>query len=153
MNSEKKKQYFLKNELAVLGLPMRLTISLIIGTIVLLAILSSILNPCIFPQQMLVSITPQVIIVQGSDQENVSFTVFVQDTDGSPLSGASVIIKGLGGAGSGFSDTTGKTIIPLRVQLESGIYEGYLDISVRAPCHVPFDCLAIVKVVKSENWK
>src|SRR4030042_1912257 len=111
MNTKRKKRYFLENESAVLGLPMRLTVSLIIGTIALIAILSTILNPCLFPQRMMVSITPQVTTVQGSDPENVSFTVFVNDIDGFPLTGASVIIKGLGGAGSGFSDKNGKVFI------------------------------------------
>jgi hypothetical protein len=150
---EKKKRYFLKNIYAVLGLPLRLTVSLIIGTIVLFAILSYILNPCLFPHQMIVSITPQVTFVNGTDPENVSFIVFVNDSNGHPLTNASVIIKGLGGAGSGFSDKTGRSIITLQVQLQQGLYEGYLDISVKAPCHVPFDCQAIAKVVKNTTSK
>jgi hypothetical protein len=148
MKYQKKILYFLKNESAVLGLPMRLTVSLIIGSIALIAILSTILNPCLFPHRMLVTISPQVTTVQGSDPENVSFTVFVNDSDGFPLSGASVIIKGLGGAGSGVSENDGKALVNLEIQLENGTYEGYLDISVRAPCHVPFEYQAIAKVVK-----
>jgi len=148
MKNRKKIHYFLKNESAVLGLPMRLTVSLLIGSIVLIAILSTILNPCLFPHRIMVTISPQVTIVKGSDPENVSFIVFVNDSDGFPLIGASVIVKGLGGAGSGFSDNDGKAIVNLEIQLENGTYEGYLDISVRAPCHVPFEYQAIVKVVK-----
>lgn len=151
MNTKRKKRNFLENESAVLGLPMRLTVSLIIGTIALIAILSTILNPCLFPEHMMVSITPQVTTVQGSNPENVSFTVFVNDTDGFPLSGASVIIKGLGGAGSGFSDKNGNVFIRMQVSLENATYEGYLDISVRAPCHVPYEHKDIVKVVK-RDW-
>lgn len=151
MNNRKKIYYFLKNDSAVLGLPMRLTVSLIIGSIVLIAILSTILNPCLFPHRMLITISPQVTIVQGYDPENVSFIVFVNDSDGFPLSGASVIVKGLGGAGSGFSDNEGKAIVNLEIQLENGTYEGYLDISVRAPCHVPFEHQAIAKVIKGNR--
>ncbi len=151
MKYQKKIRYFLKNESAVLGLPMRLTVSLIIGSIALIAILSTILNPCLFPHRMLVTISPQVTTVQGSDPENVSFTVFVNDSDGFPLRGASVIIKGLGGAGSGVSENDGKALVNLEIQLENGTYEGYLDISVRAPCHVPFEYQAIVKIVKGNR--
>lgn len=151
MKNQKKKQYFLKNESAVLGLPMRLTVSLIIGTIALIAILSMILNPCLFPHRMMVTISPEVTTLQGSSPENVSFIVFVNDTDGFPLSGASVIVKGLGGAGSDVSDKNGKALVQLRVQLENGTYEGYLDISVKAPCHVSFEYHAIVKIVKSNR--
>jgi hypothetical protein len=148
MNSEKKKQFFLKNEEAVLGLPMRLTISLIIGTIVLLAILTSILNPCLFPQRMLVSISPQVTMIQGIEPENISIMVFVNDTDGVPLSGAAVIIRGLGGAGSGFTDTAGKVMVSLQVQLEQGTYEGYLDVSVKLPRHISFEGQDSLKIAK-----
>ena len=150
MKNRKTILYFLKNESAMLGIPLRLTVSLIIGSFVLIAILSMMLNPCLFPHQILVTISPQVTIVHGSDPVNVSFMVFVNDSDGFPLSGASVIVKGLGGAGSGVSDHSGKTVVNLEIQLENGTYEGYLDISVKAPCHVPFEYQAITKVVKRE---
>lgn len=149
MKKQKRKLYFLDNENAVLGLPLRLTVSLIIGAVVLIAILSYMLNPCLFPHRMLISVTPLVASLQSNDPENVTFTVFVNDTDGHPLCGASVIITGLGGAGSGFSDKDGKTIVQTQVQLKDGIYEGYLDIVVKAACHEPFEHQAIIKVVKS----
>jgi hypothetical protein len=145
----RKRLYFIVDEHAVLGLPMRLTVSLVIGTIALITILSFILNPCLFPERMLVSVTPYVTVLPGSEPENVSFTIYVNETDGHPLSGASVIIKGLGGAGSGFSDETGKTIIEIQVQLKDGIHEGYLDVLVNAACHESFEQQDMIKVVKS----
>jgi len=147
----KKRIYFIVNDHAVLGLPMRLTVSLVIGTVALIAILSYILNPCLFPQRMIVSVSPIMTTLQGSEPENVSFIVFVNDTTGHPLSGAVVIIKGLGGAGSGFSNKTGKAVIQIQVQLKDGIYEGYLDISVKAPCHMPVEHQEMIKVVKSSQ--
>jgi hypothetical protein len=128
---------------------MRLTVSLVIGTVALIAILSYITNPCLFPERMIVSLTPIITTLPGSEPENVTFTVYVNETDGHPLSGASVIIKGLGGAGSGFSDHNGKVLIQIQVQLESGVYEGYLDISVKAACHEPFEQQDMIKVVKT----
>lgn len=149
MNYQKKKEIFLKNESAVLGLPMRLTISIIIGSIVLLTILTVMLNPCLFPKPLLVSINPQLTTIQGYEPENISFIIFVNDTKGIPISGAVVIIKGLGGAGLGFSDNTGKAMLSLQVQFEEGIVEGYLDVSVKAPCFVPFDGQDVIKVITS----
>jgi len=146
---QKKRVYFIIDEHAVLGLPMRLTVSLVIGTVALIAILSYITNPCLFPERMIVSLTPIITTLPGSEPENVTFTVYVNETDGHPLSGASVIIKGLGGAGSGFSDHNGKVLIQIQVQLESGVYEGYLDISVKAACHEPFEQQDMIKVVKT----
>lgn len=149
MKYQKKRVYFIIDEHAVLGLPMRLAVSLVIGTVALIAILSYITNPCLFPERMIVSLTPIITTLPGSEPENVTFTVYVNETDGHPLSGASVIIKGLGGAGSGFSDHNGKVLIQIQVQLESGVYEGYLDISVKAACHEPFEQQDMIKVVKT----
>jgi hypothetical protein len=149
MKNRKKRKYLVGDTGAALGLPMRLTVSVVIGTIALIAILSFILNPCLFPKGMIVSVTPYVTVLPGSEPENVSFAVHVNDTDGHPLSGASVIIKGLGGAGAGFSDKNGQVQIQMQVQLESGLHEGYLDILVQAACYKPFDHRDIIKVVKS----
>lgn len=151
MKIRKKKKGFFIDEHAMLGLPMRLTVSLVIGTIVLVSILSVLLNPCFFPQPMVVTVTPMITVLSGDDLENISFIVFVNDTKAHPLMGASVIIKGLGGAGSGFSNKDGKAVIQLQVSLEQGLYEGYLDISVKATCHNPYEQQGIVKVVKRSN--
>ncbi len=151
MNSGKKTRYFIGNEEAVLGLPMRLTISIIIGSIVLLSILTMMLNPCLFPKPLLVSISPQLTMIQGLEPENISFFVFVNDSKGIPISEAVVIIKGLGGAGMGFSDNTGRVMITLQVQLKQGIVEGYLDVSVKAPCYVSYDGQDVLKIVRTNG--
>lgn len=148
MKLRKKTEHFIVDQHAVLGLPLRLTVSLIIGTIVLITILSSLLNPYIFSQRMIVTVTPMLTILAGSEPENVTFTVFVNDTKGHVISGASVIIKGLGGAGSGFSNETGKATIQLQVQLQAGFLEGYLDISVKAGCYNTFEQQDMIKIVK-----
>ena len=145
----KKASILLEDTEAVLGLPMRLTVSLIIGTVALIAILSHILNPCLFPGKMMVSVTPLVTTISGEGTENVTFTVYVNDTTGHPLSGAAVIIKGLGGAGSGFTDINGKVSVQIAVRLGAGMYEGYLDISVKVACHESFERQDLIKVVKS----
>ena len=149
MKKQAKSKGFLENDRAVLGLPMRLTVSLIIGTIALVAILSFIVQPCLFPGRMDITVTPYVTILSGSGPENVSYTVFVHETDGRPLNDASVIINGLGGAGAGFSDESGMAWIQLRVQLQEGLHEGYLDISVKAPCHQTIEDNDAIKVVAS----
>jgi hypothetical protein len=128
---------------------MRISVSLIIGTIALMAILSFILNPCLFPHRMIVSITPTITYLSGDNPQNVTFVVFVNDTDGHPIDNATVVIKGLGGAGGGFSDKNGRVIIQIQVQLDDDIYEGYLDIYVKSVCHVSFEHQDMVKVVKS----
>jgi hypothetical protein len=140
---------FIKNDQAVLGLPLRLTVSMIIGTVALITLLTFILTPCLFPGRTIVSITPMVQSVSGEEPENITFVVYVNGTKGNPVCDASVIIKGLGGAGSGITDNQGKTSIQLQVVLPHNSYEGYLDISVKAPCFQVFEQQDMIKIVKS----
>ena len=129
---------------------MRLTVSLVIGTVALLAILTYIMNPCLFPQRMIVLVTPMVTTISGDNLQNLTFIVNVSDITGHPLQGTSVLIYGLGGAGSGFSDTEGVAVIHLQVQLQGGMYEGYLGVTVSAPCHEPFEVKELIKIVHVE---
>jgi hypothetical protein len=150
VRSQQKSKIFIKNNEAVLGLPMRLTVSLVIGTVALVAILSFIMNPCLFPQKMIVSVTPMVVTFSGNNSENITFHVNISERSGYPLYGASVIIKGLGGAGSGFSNESGMALVQLWVQMEIGIHEGYLSVFVTAPCHESIQCQELIKIVRSD---
>jgi len=147
--SASKQTAFIKNENAVLGLPMRLTVSIIIGTVALIAILSFILNPCLFPGKMIVSVDSMVNEIPVDDASaTFDFTVSVSEVDGHPIGNANVIIKGLGGIGSGSTDENGETTIQITVELEEGQYEGYLDVSVKAPCHETFSQNDMIKIVR-----
>ena len=139
---------FIKNEKAVLGLPMRLTVSLIIGTVALVAILSYVMNPCLFPDRMIVSVNPMVNIVSGNNSTDVNITIYVNETNGYPIKNANVIIKGLTGIDANHTDENGKTIIQITVKLESGVNEGYLDVSVKAACHETFSQQDMIKILR-----
>lgn len=139
---------FIKNEKAVLGLPMRLTVSLIIGTVALVAILSYVMNPCLFPDRMIVSVNPMVNIVSGNNSTEINITIYVNETNGYPIKNANVIIKGLTGIGANHTDENGKTIIQITVKLENGVNEGYLDVSVKAACHETFSQQDIIKILR-----
>lgn len=139
---------FIKNEKAVLGLPMRLTVSLIIGTVALVAILSYVMNPCLFPDRMIVSVNPMANIVSGNNSTDINITIYVNETNGYPIKNANVIIKGLTGIGANHTDENGKTIIRITVKLESGVNEGYLDVSVKATCHETFSQQDMIKILR-----
>lgn len=139
---------FTKNEKAVLGLPMRLTVSLIIGTVALVAILSYVMNPCLFPDRMIVSVNPMVNIVSGNNSTDINITIYVNETNGYPIKNANVIIKGLTGIGANHTDENGKTIIQITVKLENGVNEGYLDVSVKAACHETFSQQDMIKILR-----
>jgi len=139
---------FIKNEKAVLGLPMRLTVSLIIGTVALVTILSYVMNPCLFPDRMIVSVNPMANIVSGNNSTDINITIYVNETNGYPIKNANVIIKGLTGIGANHTDENGKTIIQMTVKLESGVIEGYLDVSVKAACHETFSQQDMIKILR-----
>lgn len=146
---QKKRVCFRKNDEAVLDLPLRLTVSIVIGMIALVAILSYICNPCLVPQKMVVAVTPHIVHLSGNDPENISVSISVNDTNHHPISGAAVILKGLGGASSGYTDENGGVILIIQVHLESGLSEGYLDVVIQVVCHDSFDQKDMIKVVKT----
>ena len=147
--TSKRMTAFIKNENAVLGLPMRLTVSIIIGTVALIAILSFIVNPCLFPGKMMISVDSMVNeIPAGNISADFNISVSVCEVDGHPIRNANVIIKGLGGIGSGYTDVNGETTIQISVGLEEGRYEGYLDVSVKAACYETFSQNDMIKIVK-----
>ena len=148
MNKRNDNSYFIRNDHAVLGLPLRVTVSLIIGMIALGVILSYILNPCLFPERLIVTVTPMITTISENEIANTSFLVHVNDSKGHPISGAKVIIKGLGGGCCSLTDNKGRATVVLQVHLDPGIHEGYLGVTVDAPCHQSFEQNDLIKIIK-----
>ncbi len=140
--------HFIRNETAVLGLPLRVTVSLLIGAVALGAILSYILNPCLFPERLIVTISPMVMTISGDGPTNVSILVHVNDTNGHPIKGSQVIIKGLGGGCGGLTNDAGQTVLVLQIHIDPGIHEGYLSVSVDAAGHESFEQVDFIKIIK-----
>ena len=145
----KKNDSFIKNNWAVIGMPMRLTVSIIIGTAALIAILAFILNPCLFPGKIVVSINPMINEILIGDSGDFIIDIKVTDSENYPISGANVIITGLGGAGYGSTDVNGKTSIDITAWLQPGQNEGYLDITVKCSCFETFSQSNMIKVVRA----
>ena len=141
-----------KNNYAVIGLPLRLTVSIVIGIIALSFILFYILNPCIFPAKMIVSIDPLINkIPLGFDEYEFEINITVKDRQGYPVKEANVLVKGLGDVFSNLTNENGITKIHIKPELQKGVYEGYLDIVVKAQCLETFSQNKIIKVVRS-TW-
>ena len=128
---------FLTNSQAVLGLPMRLTVALVIGAVALSAILGFILQPCLFPGRMVVSVEPMVYNI-ATHANPFTVNVTVQDSNGRGIAHANIIITGPDVAASNTTDVEGKASLSVDPVLDSG-YEGYLDVRVKAPCFETFD--------------
>lgn len=141
---------FVKNNNAVLGLPMRLTVVIIIGTIALLAIVAFILTPCLFPEKVIVSVDPTVNTIAGGDEATFDITVYVSDREGNPIKNANVLIEGLGGAGAAITGNDGRALIRINVRLEPGRIQGFLDVTVKAgTCYEKFSQSDMITVVRA----
>ncbi len=108
----KDERSLLKDDEAVEGLPVRLIVVLVVGVIALAAMVAAVNG--FKPQKMM---SASVIEVGGKDgnlliipkvgygpvEHNWTCRVQVIDADGNPITGASVIVHGLSGAGGGVS--------------------------------------------------
>ncbi len=141
---------FIVDQRAVLGLPMRLTVSLIIGVVALVVIFGFVFGVCLFPQKLVVDVEPVVHFVSGGSCGNFSINVTVTDSSGNPVKDASVIIKGLSGAGSNYTDSQGFASVNIEGCLKPGRSEGYFDVRVDASgCFERFSQVDMIKVVRS----
>lgn len=139
----------LSNKRGVMGLPLRLTVCLIIGSAALFFILTFILNPCIFPGKIIVNVDPMVnTIPVGKNKETFSIEIKVMDNDGSPIYNANVILKGLGDAKNIKTNYNGVATIDITPTLPSEVYEGYLDLIVKSQCKKTFSQSKMIKIVR-----
>jgi hypothetical protein len=139
--------YLLFNEDAVVGLPLRLVVCLVIGMAALYSILGLMTQRDLIPRPMVVSVSPMFGVV-GNGSQNVSFVVSVQDAEGGGVDEATVLLSGLGGAGIARTNGSGAAVVALAVRLEPGVCEGYLDVGVTAVGRPRFVQESMVKVVR-----
>jgi hypothetical protein len=147
--SHRSRKPFLVNDQAVLGLPMRLTVALIIGAVALTAILGFIIQPCLFPGKMIVSVEPMIFNKDSTAAvpPQLDITVTVQDSNGRPVIDALVIITGLEVVLSDSTDVNG-VVDFIDVDPDLGdSFEGYLDVRVKAPCFETFDQADMIKII------
>jgi len=141
---------FVRNNNAVLGMPMRLTVVLIIGIIALIAIVAFILNPCLFPEKVIVSVEPTVNTITSGDEATFDITVYVSDREGNPIRDANVLIQGLEGAAAGITGNDGIAIVQISVRLEPGRIQGFLDVTVKAgTCYEKFSQSDMIAVIRA----
>jgi hypothetical protein len=149
-----------ENEDGVEGLPVRLIVVLVIGVIALSAMVGAV---NIFkPQKTLTAAVSKVsgkpgnlLQVSNAGQGAVSKTwtcsVNVTDANGVPVSGASVIVHGMGGAGSAVTDKKGVASLSKTnsIKLNPNQDSGYMTLEVNAPGFYPYkndNALAVVRV-------
>lgn len=151
---------FEEDERGVEGLPVRLIVVLVVGVIALSAMVAAMNS--FKPQRTLTAAVTEVsgkdgnllqISSAGEGVVQKTWTCYVNVTDekGDPVSGASVILYGLGGAGSGVTNTKGVAYIKNtnNIRLNANQNSGYLTLEVSAPGFHTYkneNALAVIRV-------
>jgi hypothetical protein len=151
---------FNDSEDGVEGLPVRLIVVLVIGVIALSAMVAAMNS--FKPQKTLTAAVVEVsskdgnllqISNSGEGLIKKTWTCYVNVTDdkGDPVSGASVIVYGLGGAGSGVTNTRGRAYISKTndIRLNPNQNSGYMTLEVHAPGSYQYkneNALAVIRV-------
>ena len=126
----------------VLGLPLRMVVSIIVGGVALSTVLYFLSSSCIVPKELEVKWKP--IVINNEKKNEITVSVFA---DGKAVRGANVIIMGLGNASSGKTDGEGEVTISFTPHMK-GRNEGYVDIRVTAQgCYKSFEEEDAIKVV------
>ncbi len=120
---------FSRNNKAVIDMPLRLTVTIIIGTIALLAILGYMSTFSYLSEEIIVEVDTYTAQLKS----NNSFQITVTDAKGNPLPGSLVIIKGLEQLSSNTTDATGRTTLEVCCSLNATQSQGYLDMIVKPP--------------------
>lgn len=131
---------------AVLGLPFRMMVSIIIGGAVLSSLLYYLNSSCVFPQELEVRWNPSFI--ENYKKSNIHVYVMA---DGKPVSGAMVLISGLGNASFNFTNGEGMAEIQITPHMK---YEGenYLSVMVKAgECYRKFYVERAIRVIPGEK--
>jgi hypothetical protein len=149
-----------KNEDGVEGLPVRLIVVLVVGVIALSAMVGAI--NFFKPQKTLTAAVAKVggkpgnllqVSQSGEGAASKTWTCYVNVTDanGVPVSGASVIVHGLGGAGSAVTDKKGVAYLSKTsgIKLNPNQDSGYMVLEVNAQGYYPYkndNAMAVVRV-------
>jgi len=138
----------INNKEAVVGLPMRLMVSIIIGTIALAFIISYVTNPFLFPQDMKVSINPFVHIVDSENPTEINIKFNVNDSDNKPIEKAEIIIKGVNTISNNYTDQNGVSTFNIIISMDENLIEDYLDVKVKKPGFNTYSKNDLIKIVK-----
>jgi hypothetical protein len=117
---------------ATVDMPMRLVITVIIGTITLISIFGFLSQSLVIPSYLQVSIEP--MFYQWNESVNTTeFTITVKDSsDHQPVDQALVVLKGPFNIQYNYTNHSGICNIQVESMKLPGIHEWFLDVTVKA---------------------
>ena len=131
------------NNEGVIGLPLKMVVSIVIGGVALSAVFYFLSSQCIYPKELDVQWSP--LVIENEKMNKIQVKV---RSDGKAVEGANVVISGLGNASSGKTNENGQATLYFTPHMKER-NEGYVDIYVNAGrCYKKFHRENAIKVVE-----
>jgi hypothetical protein len=123
----------MKEEGAVLGLPMYILITVVVAAVALVAIMGFMVKPA--PQIGGWKISPDVIHAQGASGSEATWSgtvsVYVYDQNGHPLQGVKVILDGCNATAAGSTNDKGVVSLRITATLPANVNADEIQVTLR----------------------
>ena len=137
---------FFTDDCAVIDLPLRMLVSLVIGLISLTVILSFVFQPSLFEQELIVSIHPSIAVINQTNPET-HFLITVSDEQAHLISQAQVIVHADTFIKYNMTDNNGETTIKVNTTTQTDQYETFADVKVKASGYQSFFGKDLIKII------
>ncbi len=134
------------NTKAVIDLPMRLMVMLIIGVVSLAAILSFLVQPGFIDPDLTVRINPYIIYANQTNTLH-QFSVTITNDEQKPVANAHVIFQNQDDVVSNSTDQTGTTTLLFNSTTEFHRYESFINVNVKAQNYQDFHAADLIKII------
>lgn len=142
----KNRHSFLKDDSAVIDLPVYLVITLIIGSVALVSILSMMVLPSIFTDTPIVSVEPLITSINTTNS-SIQYQIYVTTPDHQPIRNAHVILKNQHTIAMNSTNKSGGATITIPVRIPSGLQQVYLDVIVKTASYQTISNNNMLKVI------
>ncbi len=119
----------MKEEGAVIGLPLYILVAVVVAAVALAAILGFMIKPA--PQIGGWTINPDVIHVASGSSKSVTVNIYVYDQNNHPLEGVKVLLDGCGATNAGSTGKDGKVAIHITVSLPKDVSADEITVTFR----------------------
>ena len=128
-------------------LPINIVVLTIVGMVALAFMLGS-MPTDIVPKTMSADVVSGSVISLPGGIGRFDVDIRVTDVEGSQVSGANVVLRGFGAAGSGVTGDDGIANVKSSGEMHMGSYEGYLRLTVMASGYRDYNNDYAVKVIR-----
>jgi hypothetical protein len=137
---------FSDNNEAIVDLPMRLLVSLIIATISISAIFAFMFQYSLFPPEMIISVSPVIVSINETNH-TPEFSVLITNPEGQGIAHAQVIFKTDECIRMEMTNEHGKAFLSMNLSCHNDIDESFIDVMIKHPRYLPFNQEKMIKII------